>query len=213
VVLVGLSFLLAVAGVISWPLQLVIDVVLAGFVVHLRAQAKRAGELHALRGARATRPGPVARGAGQAGARPAWQAGVQPGARPAREDQPAGGHQPGYEPTYVASAYEPAAYEPAAYEPTAYAEWSEPLPGAWGPDAAEAAGAEWEPSVAADAATGTDGARETWDPVPVPPPTYTMKPSAPPRARPAIPDLDETMPEIDVTELEVLLQRRRAVND
>jgi hypothetical protein len=36
------TMLLAMVGVISWPLQIVIDVILIAFVVHLRAQARRA---------------------------------------------------------------------------------------------------------------------------------------------------------------------------
>src|SRR4051794_2703097 len=43
--LLGLTFLtmlLAVSGVISWPLQIVVDVILVAFCVHLRAQARRA---------------------------------------------------------------------------------------------------------------------------------------------------------------------------
>src|SRR3954447_3297337 len=37
-----LTLLLAVTGVIGWPLQLVVDLILVAFVVHLRTQAKRA---------------------------------------------------------------------------------------------------------------------------------------------------------------------------
>src|SRR3954469_13699041 len=37
-----LPFLLAATSVIGWPLQLVVDLILAAFVVHLRTQAKRA---------------------------------------------------------------------------------------------------------------------------------------------------------------------------
>src|SRR5205823_4380311 len=37
-----LTFVLTLAGVIGWPLQLVVDLIFAAFVVHLRTQAKRA---------------------------------------------------------------------------------------------------------------------------------------------------------------------------
>src|SRR4051794_33022406 len=40
----ALSLILTVAGVIGWPLQLVVDLVLVAFVAHLRTQAKRSAE-------------------------------------------------------------------------------------------------------------------------------------------------------------------------
>jgi hypothetical protein len=60
---------------------------------------------------------------------------------------------------------------------------------------------------------------DTWDPVPVPPPTYTTKPAAPPRrARPPV--FDPLLPagegeiELEPTgDLEEILDRRWAVND
>jgi hypothetical protein len=58
-----------------------------------------------------------------------------------------------------------------------------------------------------------------WEPVPVPRPTYTMKPPAPPRRRrydaeePLLPPV-EPVPELDAAdELEEILDRRWAVND
>src|SRR3954453_21250238 len=109
--LLGLTFftmLLAAVGVISWPLQIVFDVILIAFCIHLRAQVKRTAAVAHQRSRRAA-VSPTPR-------RPA------PGARP----------------------------RPAAS--TAMVE--EPLE-----------------------ATGTDA--DTWEPVPVPRPTYTLKPPAP----------------------------------
>jgi hypothetical protein len=107
-----LTFLLAAAGAFPWSLQLVLDVILVAFCVHLRAQARRAAAVSRQR-RRAT---------------------VAPAQRPAP------------------------APAPAVPEPVA-----EPLA---------------EPFVAA--ATGTDDAiaDDTWQPIPVPRPTYTMKPAA-----------------------------------
>jgi hypothetical protein len=57
-----------------------------------------------------------------------------------------------------------------------------------------------------------------WEPVPVPPPTYTMKPPAPPRRpryepdEPLLPPL-ESMADLPADELEEILDRRWAVND
>jgi hypothetical protein len=120
-----LTMLLAFAGVISWPLQIVVDVILVAFCIHLRAQAKRAVAVSRQR-RRATVAPPAPR--------PMRRPAAPPAARP--------------RPT------------PAAVT----AERDEPL-----------------------AATGTDDAgadgrsvEDTWEPVPVPRPTYTLKAPAPP---------------------------------
>ena len=112
--LLGLTFftmLLAVVGVISWPLQIVFDVILIAFCIHLRAQVKRTAAIARQR--RAPRSAPTPR---RPVSRPA------PGARP-----------------------RPATSEGLVEEPLE--------------------------------ATGTDD--DTWEPVPVPRPTYTLKPPAP----------------------------------
>jgi hypothetical protein len=89
-----------------------------------------------------------------------------------------------------------------------------------------------EPAVSESAATGTD---DRWEPVPVPRPTYTMKPKAPQRwtyARPEAPAAQPPAPEAapvadeaavapepltaeagEVTELDGILEHRWAVND
>jgi len=178
-----LTFLLAVTGVIGWPLQLVVDLILVAFVVHLRTQAKRAAAV----------------------ARQRRRAAVAPA--PARS---------AYVP--VAPAAPAAAFEERATAPM------QPMQ----PMEAPAAAAE-QP-----AATGTD---DRWEPVPVPRPTYTMKPKAPQRwtySRPAQqqPTQPESQPQVaeesaaqvepaaataeatpEVTELDGILEHRWAVND
>lgn len=90
--------------------------------------------------------------------------------------------------------------------------------------------AEVEVEVASAMATGADD-ESAWEPVPVPPPTYTMKPPAPPRHYPPVrPDSHEvgwpgvgdeavaaraeaTVSADDDGELDEILTRRRAVND
>jgi hypothetical protein len=71
------------------------------------------------------------------------------------------------------------------------------------------------------AATGTDGQGEAWDPVPVPPPTYTMKSQAPqhwtyeaPAADAPVqqPALDEPVT-AESAELDEIIEHRWAVND
>jgi hypothetical protein len=58
-----------------------------------------------------------------------------------------------------------------------------------------------------------------WEPVPVPRPTYTMKPAAPPRRRryepdePLLPPVEPVAATDDAAELEEILDRRWAVND
>src|SRR3954468_13709207 len=54
-----LTFLLAVTGVIGWPLQLVVDLILVAFVVHLRSQAKRAAAVARQRRRAAVAPAPA----------------------------------------------------------------------------------------------------------------------------------------------------------
>jgi hypothetical protein len=81
-----------------------------------------------------------------------------------------------------------------------------------------------EPPTAQPAvATGTDDAvydASGWDPVPVPPPTYTMKPKAPPRrtwtppaAQPAASTEGPAVSDGDADELDGILEHRWAVND
>ena len=178
-----LAFLLAVTGVIGWPLQLVVDLILVAFVVHLRTQAKRAAAVTRQRRRAAVAPAP---------------------ASPA--------------PAPATSA--PAAAAAPAFEERA----TEPMP------AVEAPAAE-QP-----AATGTD---DRWEPVPVPRPTYTMKPKAPqrwtyvppaqpqPQQQPEPPVVEEpaasvespAQPEVrveataEVSELDGILEHRWAVND
>lgn len=170
--LTALTFLLAAAGVVSWPLQFVVDVILVAFCLHLRAQARRAVAV-----ARQRRRATVAPAAAAAAA-------PMPSSRPA--------------------------YRPAPAE-----------------------------TVAAEAvleATGTDGEDYsgeqpvTWEPVPVPPPTYTMKPTAPayeadagyttPSYAPVTrPDAADVAPAAAAEgaptdlDLDEILERRWAVND
>lgn len=172
-----LSFLLAATGVIGWPLQLVVDLILVAFVVHLRTQAKRAAAV----------------------TRQRRRAAVAPAARASRP----------------ATAPAAAAYAPAIGPEERI---TAPMPAV-----AESASAE-------AAATGTD---DRWEPVPVPRPTYTMKPKAPQRwtyVRPDAPAAQQPEPEpvpsaeeqpvvaeqvaaAEVSELDGILEHRWAVND
>ena len=144
-----LTFLLAVTGVIGWPLQLVVDLILAAFVVHLRTQAKRAAAV----------------------ARQRRRAAVAPAAGTPTDATRA--------PAAPAAPVAPAA-PAAAFEERATARMQ--------PVDAPAAAAE--PA----AATGTD---DRWEPVPVPRPTYTMKPKAPQRWTYAPPAQPQPQPQPD----------------
>jgi uncharacterized membrane protein len=176
--LLGLTFftmLLATVGVISWPLQIVFDVILVAFCMHLRAQVKRAAAIARQRRApRAPATAPTPR-------RPA----SRPSSAPAAPPRPA----------------------------TSTGMVEEQLE-----------------------ATGTDD--ETWEPVPVPRPTYTLKPPAPveipsdivdplrdtdPYNSMAAASYDEPLapgaeiiaaePAVIDSDLEDILDRRWAVND
>jgi hypothetical protein len=159
-----ITLLLAAVGVISWPLQIVVDVIPVAFCLHLRAQARRAVAVARQRRRVAVASDvPVA-----APAAPRWT--MLASAAPAAEQQPV-------------------------------------------------------------AATGTDERSAddtvTWEPVPVPRPTYTMKPPAPayeadPTYSPPVysPDSEPAEPGVEVvaaadgeTDLDEILERRWAVND
>jgi hypothetical protein len=166
--IVGLTFVLAIAGVFPVVIQVLADLALLAFVVHLRLQARRAAEIRRRRGV-ASRPAPAS----------------QP-------DRVA--------PRWAATASEPM-IDLAAAE-------------------AEAA------PVAIDlAATDPHG----WEPIPVPRPTYTMKPAAPAVSRPPAAAAAAGQPVVaesvdapaeegdyeyaEPSELDEILERRWAVND
>lgn len=175
-----LTMLLAAAGAVSWVLQLVIDLFVVAFVVHLRTQARRSAAL--------------ARSRRRVVARPVTDA-------PAAPVTPTAARYA----AHLARAAEVALDEPAALA---------------------------EPEVVPAEATGTDDA-SAWEPVPVPPPTYTMKPPAPPRRYPPVrADSDELVedavgdeavaasaassvsePVEDDGQLDEILTHRWAVND
>ena len=162
------TMLLAAVGVLSWALQVVFDVILIAFCMHLRAQVKRAAAVSAQRRRRTTTAPAPRRPASRPAARP----------RPAAESLPV----------------------------------DEPLE-----------------------ATGTED--DTWQPVRIPPPTYTLKPPAPVEIPSGIVDpLRDTDPyntmvavyeeslapgseviaaeaEVIDSDLEDILDRRWAVND
>jgi uncharacterized membrane protein len=195
---VGLTLVLTVAGVIGWVLQLVVDLIFVAFVVHLRTQAKRTAAL--ARSRRRPMPAEAPRPATPTEAR---FAAAQARARSA-----------------VASPAAAAASAVPAVQETAVWESPEPVE--------TVAVAEYEAEVAEQAveATGTDDPA-AWEPVPVPRPTYTMKPAAPPRRYPPVqPDSDEVpgspstgradddeiRPDDD-GQLDEILTHRWAVND
>jgi hypothetical protein len=147
-----LTMVLAAAGVLSWVLQLVVDLIAAAFVVHLRVQAKRSAALARDR-RRAAAGAPVAARAPRA---PITPTAARYAARLARAMAPA-----------------PVVPEVPAVE------------------VAEVAVEQVE--VVSAEATGTDD-ESAWEPVPVPRPTYTMKPPAPPRHYPPVhPDSDDVI--------------------
>jgi len=148
-----LTMVLAMAGGISWVLQIVIDLFVVAFVVHLRTQARRSAALARDRRRSASRVPGAASPAPAAS--PLTPAAARYAARLARAAAPA-------VPAEVVEVIEEPVKVP--IEEIAVAE-----------------------------ATGTDDA-SAWEPVPVPPPTYTMKPAAPPRYYPpVVPDSDDVV--------------------
>jgi uncharacterized membrane protein len=90
----GLTLLLAAGGVLTWVLQILVDLVLVAFVVHLRAQARRAAVVSRQRrrvtaapAARAERPVPTARPAVAPPAASSRAARLDPSTEPPAEVQ------------------------------------------------------------------------------------------------------------------------------
>ena len=168
-----LTFVLMIAGVVAWPFQFVVDLALVAFVVHLRNQAKRTTVV-----ARQRR-----RAAAVPAAQPAARMPCDASAAPAASWSPP---LPAAEPvaTHVAATTRPAYVEEPAL-----------------PVVARATGTD--DAIAESAlADGVADDRSAWDPIPVPPPTYTMKPKAPPRrswsppsAQPAAAQAGATQPD------------------
>ena len=156
-VLLGITFLtmlLAAAGVTGWIMQIVVDLLVVAFVVHLRVQARRSV---ALARARRRTAGPSSWVDGPPLVEPAAAAPVTPTA------------------ARYAARLARAAAAPFVASPVV------------APVAAPEEFAVEEPVAQA---TGTDD-ESAWEPVPVPRPTYTMKPPAPPRYYPPVqPDSD-----------------------
>jgi hypothetical protein len=183
-----------VGGALVWLPQVVLDLALVGFVVHLRNRAARAAA--------------VSRQRRRVAVAPSWTA--EPAAASAGYDAAsyAGG---------TATSYQPVAVEPEPdYELSEYVAQS------------LAAYAELD-DAALDAEYAAEEAGGAWDPVPVPRPTYTMKPAAPARRRkaarladPAAAEADSYGPAAageldegadDAAALDDILTYRRAVND
>jgi hypothetical protein len=164
-----LTFVLAAAGVVSWWWQIVVDLAVVAFVVHLRAEARRAREYHRLHPRRTA---------------------------PAVPAQPPVEH---HEPVEAVHVPMPPSYEQA-------------------PAAAASAAA---PAASTPLVVDED----TWEPVPVPLPTYVTAPVAErPDPGPIVDDYeplfdqeqwedDEYFIDIRDDELTAIVERRRAVND
>jgi len=166
--LAALAFLLAVVGVLPWLLQVFFDLALAGFVWHLRAQARRAPHASSDRVA-GTGTAPVSR--------QRRRDAVAPVARPQR----------------AAPAVPVEPIIPAAMPATVDVTWT---------------------TESTEVAATSDDDAATWEPVPVPPPTYTLKPPAPAAAatEPTAPRADDDAPTAP-TDLDEILEHRWAVND
>lgn len=215
-----LTFVLAIAvgGALLWTLQILVDLCLVSFVGHLRMQARNA----------AVRRPPVRR--------------PQPAPRYDRQDdvprtytsrQPTPVYEDEFEPVAVQHAAPPPAAE-AVFDQTAWAETRdrdlEPVAVGSEPvfdqaDVPAAAVGQMDTALADPGVTARpvdDGevGPHTWEPVPVPRPTYASKPPAPPRRRraptfePVIPADSRADHELHpVDDLEEILDRRWAVND
>jgi hypothetical protein len=191
VTIVTFALAMVLGGTALWVAQLVVDALLLGFIGYLVLLGRRATQLRSAGTVRTTRPAPVA--ARRPAAAPAVEY-VEPVPVAAPVARP--------EPLFDQTAVLDVGLEPVVAAPV------EPEPMI---DLPADEGAEVEPEIEI-------GGRP-WEPVPVPRPTYTTKPTAPPR-RPRAPIFEPLLPPVEpaaeldpVDDLEEILDRRWAVND
>jgi hypothetical protein len=220
------TFVLAmvVGSTVVWGLQVVLDVVLLGFVGHLVYRARRA------QAEPAARPMPTPR------AKPKPEPALA--ARRATRAAPAVAYTDDDDVADYAEfrVVAPPARRELLFDQTAVAQSeAEPVASEFVFDQSAEIDLERAEWVAADSAARPEpfidlpayeesepeieiGGRP-WEPVPVPRPTYTTKPTAPPR-RPRAPIFEPLLPEVETAaeldpaeDLEEILDRRWAVND
>jgi hypothetical protein len=207
---------MVIGGLMLWAPQLVLDLLLVGFVARLVLRARNAGRTTAVRPARPVRAARAqpARRTARSVARPIERA--EPVRAPARAaprealfDQTAAAAPAAFEPEWTLT--DPLFDQTAEVDLTRASRVSASAP------------AEPEPVIDLPAYEDDEPQIEIggrpWEPVPVPRPTYTTKPTAPARTakapifEPLLPPV-ETAPEVDpAAELEEILDRRWAVND
>jgi hypothetical protein len=213
-----------VGGTELWALQFVVDACLLAFVVHLGLRARRVNAAHQAR----RRP--------VGAARPATPSQPARASKPVRRTRPVPQAEPEYE--------EVERYQPLPMAAVAGASQPEPMFDQTSPVAFEdvalddtrvaayhfddtayqpAAAVDVEPATAYEQVAEADPdvgiGERPWEPVPVPPPVYTTKPTAP-RRRSRAPIMEPLLPPVDSPaeleegdDLEEILDRRWAVND
>jgi hypothetical protein len=222
---VTLLLAVVVGGAVLWTFQILADLCLVGFIAHLRIQARQT----AVRPVRRPRPAPRPEAA------PGSQPEPEPMYRPAAAPAPAAAaYDDDFAPVAVQQSDRPAAVpfdqsavaERMQYDVAAPAQFDVAAPAQVDTepmviDEATPVGADADIDIAVtEPAAGKQVGSREWEPVPVPRPTYTTKPAAPPRRRPA-PTFEPVVErdvradhELDpVDDLEEILDRRWAVND
>jgi hypothetical protein len=231
VTIVTFALAMVVGGTVLWAVQLISDALLLGFVGYLVLLGRRAAQVHSARSARPARsaPAPTRRAPIAAPAASTRYAAYADDVEAVRVAAPVGRREPLFDQTVVAEAEpEPALAQPAATQPVA-AEYVFDQSAIDVERSAPAATVrvEPEPEPMIDLPAYEQGEREPeieiggrpWEPVPVPRPTYSTKPTAPPR-RPRAPIFEPLLPPVEpaaeldpVDDLEEILDRRWAVND
>jgi hypothetical protein len=206
-----LTLMLAVfvGGTLLWTLQILVDLAFVGFVAHLRIQARNAAVRRRIARRRASAY--------------SYREPVESQAPADELELVEARYAPVADPVFdqTAAIGVEVAFDDEEFAPVAVAAGR----GAVFDQSADLGGRDVEidlplpEPVAADAEEGDIGARP-WEPVPVPRPTYTSKPVAPPRRRrkpefePVLPPEPALERELDpVDDLEEILDRRWAVND
>ena len=231
VTIVTFALAMVVGGTVLWAVQLVSDALLLGFVGYLVHLRRRAAQVHPARSARPARSAlasaPARRAPIAAPAESPRYAAYADDVEAVRVAAPAGRREPLFDQTVVADAEpEPMGAQPMEAQPVA-AEYVFDQTAIDVERAVPAAAARVEPEPMIDLPAYEQGEMEPeieiggrpWEPVPVPRPTYTTKPTAPPR-RPRAPIFEPLLPPVEpaaeldpVDDLEEILDRRWAVND
>jgi hypothetical protein len=217
VTIVTFALAMVIGGTALWATQFLSDALLLGFVGYLVLLGRRSAQAHYAGSVRSARPATAPPRRAPVAAPATRYSEYAEDVEPARVEAAPARREPLFDQTAAADVKpEPVAAEYIFDQTAIEVERSAP---------AAAASVEPEPMTdrpayePAEAEPEIEIGGRPWEPVPVPRPTYTTKPTAPPR-RPRAPIFEPLLPPVEpaaeldpVDDLEEILDRRWAVND